>query len=171
MPTRDLIMWTIMIRAYSEGGNAYESLGLFDLMMENGVPLDKFAVVTVVSACAKLGAMNKARLVRDYVRGKKFPLDVVLGTAMIDMYSKCGCIDYARDVFVEMREKNVVSWSTMIAACGYHGRGREAIDEFYMMLRSRTLPNAITFVSLLFACSHAGLIEEGLRFFSSMWEE
>lgn len=171
MPRRDLVTWTVMIRAYTECGNAYESLGLFDLMMEERVILDKFATVTVVSACAKLGAMNKARLVHEYVRRKKFPLDVVLGTAMIDMYSKCGCIDSARDVFVGMVEKNVVSWSTMLAAYGHHGRGREAIDEFYMMLRSGTLPNAITFVSLLYACSHAGLIEEGLRFFSSMWEE
>lgn len=171
MPSRDLVTWTVMVRAYAECGNPYESLVLFDLMMEGSVVLDKFAMVTVVSACAKLGAMNKATLVHDYLCKNKFSLDVVLGTAMIDMYSKCGCIESANDVFVRMKEKNVVSWSTMIAGYGYHGHGREALGTFDMMLSSGTLPNAITFVSLLYACSHSGLIEEGVRFFASMWDE
>ncbi|PON78028.1 DYW domain containing protein [Parasponia andersonii] len=171
MPSRDLVSWTVMIGGYAECGNAYESLVLFDSMREEGVVPDKISMVTVVSACAKLGAMNKARLVHDYVFGNKFSLDVILGTAMIDMHAKCGCIDSARDIFDKMKDKNVVSWSAMIAAYGYHGHGRKALDTFSMMLSSGTLPNAITFVSLLYACSHAGLIEEGLRFFTLMWDE
>ena len=171
MPSRDLVTWTVMIGGYAECGNVYESLVLFVSMRKEGVVPDKISMVTVVSACAKLGAMNRARLVHDYVFGNKFSLDLILGTAMIDMYAKCGCIDSARDIFDRMKEKNVVSWSAMIAAYGYHGHGRKALDIFSMMLSSGTLPNAITFVSLLHACSHAGLIEEGLRFFSLMWDE
>lgn len=171
MPRRDLVTWTVMIGGYAECGSAYESLVLFDSMREEGVVPDKITVVTVISACAKLGALNKARLVHDYICRSHFSLDVILGSAMIDMYAKCGSIDSARDIFDRMKEKNVISWSAMIAAYGYHGDGRKALDIFSMMLSSGTLPNAITFVSLLYACSHAGLIEEGLRFFSLMWDE
>ncbi|KAK7392633.1 hypothetical protein VNO78_21077 [Psophocarpus tetragonolobus] len=170
MLSKDLVTWTVMIGAYADC-NAYESLVLFDRMREEGVVPDKVAMVTVVNACAKLGTMHRARFVNDYIGRNGFSLDVILGTAMIDMFAKCGSVESAREVFDRMREKNVISWSAMIAAYGYHGRGKEAIDLFHMMLNSAIFPNRVTFVSLLYACSHAGLIEEGLRFFDSMWEE
>ncbi|XP_062167604.1 pentatricopeptide repeat-containing protein At2g33760-like [Alnus glutinosa] len=171
MQTRDLVTWTVMIGMYADCGNATKSLVLFDQMREEGVVLDKVAMVTVVYACAKLGAMHKAILIHDYIRRNKFSLDVILGTAMIDMYAKCGNVDYARDIFDRMQEKNVISWSAMIAAYGYHGQGRKALALLPMMLSSGTLPNRITFVSLLYACSHAGLIEDGLQLFSLMWDD
>ncbi|KAG4402453.1 hypothetical protein AAZX31_02G187800 [Glycine max] len=170
MLSKDLVTWTVMIGAYADC-NAYESLVLFDRMREEGVVPDKVAMVTVVNACAKLGAMHRARFANDYIVRNGFSLDVILGTAMIDMYAKCGSVESAREVFDRMKEKNVISWSAMIAAYGYHGRGKDAIDLFHMMLSCAILPNRVTFVSLLYACSHAGLIEEGLRFFNSMWEE
>ncbi|PIA60468.1 hypothetical protein AQUCO_00300165v1 [Aquilegia coerulea] len=138
--------------------------------MEEGVLHDKVAMATVVYACAKVGAMNKAQLVHDYISGKNFSLDVFLGTAMIDMYAKRGSVESAREIFDMMRFKNVVSWSAMIAAYGYHGHGREALEFFQMMLNCGILSNHITFVSLLYACSHAGLVDEGRRIFSCMWE-
>lgn len=170
MLSKDLVTWTVMIGGYADC-NAYESLVLFDRMMEEGFVPDKVAMVTVVNACAKLGAMHKARFVNEYICRNGFSLDVILGTAMIDMYAKCGCVESAREVFDRMKERNVISWSAMIAAYGYHGKGKEALDLFHMMLNSAILPNRITFVSLLYACSHAGLIEDGLRFFNSMWED
>ncbi|RVX11853.1 Pentatricopeptide repeat-containing protein [Vitis vinifera] len=132
MQERDLVTWTVMIGGYAECGKANESLVLFEKMREEGVVPDKVAMVTVVFACAKLGAMHKARIIDDYIQRKKFQLDVILGTAMIDM---------------------------------------KALDLFPMMLSSGMLPDKITLASLLYACSHAGLVEEGLRFFSSMWED
>lgn len=171
MPKRDLVTWTVMIGALAECRCAVESLGLFDRMRDEGIVPDKVALVTVVYACAKLGAMNKARGIHDYINGTKFSLDVILGTSMIDMYAKCGSVDSAREIFDRMQVKNVITWSAMIAAYGYHGQGAKALELFPMMLSSSILPNRITFVSLLYACSHAGLIEEGQRFFSSMWDE
>lgn len=167
---KDLVTWTVMIGAYADC-NAYESLVLFDQMREEGVVPDKVAMVTVVNACAKLGAMHRARFVSEYICRNRFSLDLILGSAMIDMYAKCGSVESAREVFDVMKEKNVISWSAMIAAYGYHGKGKEALDLFRMMLSCAILPNKVTFVSLLYACSHAGLIEEGIRFFDSMWEE
>lgn len=171
MQKRDLVTWTVMIGAYADCGNANESLVLYERMMEEGIVPDKIAMVTVVFACAKLGAMHKAKLIHDYISRKRFYLGVILGTAMIDMYAKCGSIDAARQIFDMMKEKNVVSWSAMIAAYGIHGFGRKALDLFPMMLQSGISPNRITFVSVLSACSHAGLVDEGRQFFYSMWEE
>ncbi|XP_004305656.1 PREDICTED: putative pentatricopeptide repeat-containing protein At3g49142-like [Fragaria vesca subsp. vesca] len=171
MPNRDLVTWTVMIGGYAECRNASESLVLVDRMIDEGVVPDRVTMVTVVNACAKFGAMHKARLVSDYIFRNKFYLDVILGTAMIDMYAKCGCVDSARIIFGWIQVKNVRTWSAMISAYGYHGRGKEALDVFEMMSSSGVLPNAVTFISLLYACSHSGLTEEGLQFFSLMWDK
>lgn len=171
MRKRDLVTWTVMIGALAECRSAVESLALFDKMRDEGIVPDKMALVTVVYACAKLGAMNKARAIHDYINGNRFSLDVILGTAMIDMYAKCGSVDSARGIFDQMQVRNVITWSAMIAAYGYHGQGEKALELFAMMLSSGILPNRITFVSLLYACSHAGLIEEGQRIFNSMWND
>ncbi|CAL5350749.1 unnamed protein product [Camellia sinensis] len=140
-----------MIGAYAECGNANESLVLFDRMREEDVVPDKVTMVTVVNACAKTGALHKARLVHEYIWSRNFSLDVVLGTTMIDMYAKCGSLDFAWEIFDRMREKNVITWSAMIAAYGYQGKGRDGLDLFPLMLRS--------------------LVEECLRIFNSMWED
>lgn len=137
-------------------------------MREQGIVPDKIAMVPIVSACAKLGALNKARLISDYICRNKISLNVILGTAIIDMYSKCGTIDSVRKIFDRMQQRNVISWSAMIAAYGYRGQGRKALDLFTMMLSSGILPKRIAFVSLLYACSHAGLVEDGLWLFSLM---
>ncbi|KAI5674374.1 hypothetical protein M9H77_14738 [Catharanthus roseus] len=171
MPNRDLISWTVMIGAYTECGNANEALALFEQMQAEGIVPDNVAMVNVVNACAKLGAMHKAKLAHEYILRKKFSLNVVLGTAMIDMYAKCGRLDCARDIFDSMRMKNVVTWSAMIGAYAYHGRGMEALNLFYMMLSSGIIPNSITFLSLLYACSHSGMVDDGLHLFSLMQEE
>ncbi|KAG2686634.1 hypothetical protein I3843_09G015700 [Carya illinoinensis] len=171
MQNRNLVTWTMMIGAYAEYGNAKESLVLFDRMRDQDIVPDKVAMLMVVYACAKLGAMHKAIFIHDYICRNKFSLDITLGTAMIDMYAKCGNVDSAKEIFDGMQEKNVVSWSAMIAAYGYHGQGRKALALFPMMLRSGISPNRITYISLLYACSHAGLVEEGLQLFSSMWDD
>ncbi|OMO68329.1 Germin [Corchorus olitorius] len=171
MPHKDLVTWTVMIGGYAECGNAKESLALFEWMIEEGLVPDKINMVTVVDACAKLGAMHKARHVHEYICRMGFNLNAILGTAIIDMYAKCGSVDCAREIFDGMREKNVVSWSAMIAAYGHHGEGRKALDLFPMMLSSGIMPNKVTFVSLLYACTHAGLVDEGLRLFNMMWDE
>ncbi|KAL0333496.1 UNVERIFIED_CONTAM: Pentatricopeptide repeat-containing protein, mitochondrial [Sesamum angustifolium] len=158
-----IVSWTVMIGACTECGNPEEALDLFDRMREEGVIPDKVAMVNVVNASAKLGVLHKAKIVDNYIQKMRFSLDVVLGTALVDMHAKCGSIELAREVFDRMGEKNVISWSTMIAAHGYHGEGQKALDLFHIMLRNGILPNNITFISLLYACSHSGLVEEGLR--------
>ncbi|KAK1420768.1 hypothetical protein QVD17_22621 [Tagetes erecta] len=171
MTDKDLTTWTVMMGAYAASGNPNESLVLFDQMQEHGVVPDKISMVTIVNACAKLGAMNKAKVIHDLIQKQNHSLDMILGTAVIDMYAKCGSIDFAREIFDKMREKNVITWSTMIAAYGYHGQGQKALDLFPLMSKNRIKPNNVTFVSLLYACSHSGLVQEGLKIFSLMQEK
>ncbi|URE22498.1 repeat-containing protein [Musa troglodytarum] len=168
MPKRDMVTWTVMMSGYADCGNPEESLALFDRMREEGVVPDKIATVTVAFACAKLGVMHKAKMIHDYISSFNFSLNVILGTALIDMYAKCGSADDARVIFDRMRDRNVITWGSMISAYGIHGRGREALDLFPLMLQSGIRPNRITFVSILSACSHAGLVDEGRQFFHSM---
>ncbi|KAK4783410.1 hypothetical protein SAY86_007784 [Trapa natans] len=168
MPQRDLVAWTVMIGSYAEKENAGEALALFNQMRKYGFVLDRITMVTVVNACAKLGSLNKAREVHCYIIENNFLINTILSTAMIDMYAKCGNVDAAREVFNSTKDKNVVTWSTMIAAYGYHGQGRRALDLLPDLLRSGILPNKITFMSLLYACSHSSLVEDGLRVFSLM---
>ncbi|CAI9297851.1 unnamed protein product [Lactuca saligna] len=171
MPERDLTTWTVMIGACAASGNANESLVLFDQMRESGLVPDKVSMVTIVNACAKLGAMHKAKLIHDLIRTQYRSPDVILGTAMIDMYAKCGSIDTARQVFDEMPQRNVITWSTMISAYGYHGQGQKALELFPIMCKNKITPNKITFLSLLYACSHSGLVKDGLQIFSQMQDE
>ncbi|KAL0866545.1 hypothetical protein Bca101_045663 [Brassica carinata] len=171
MPKRDLVTWTVMIGACADSGRPDESWVLFEKMRNEGIVPDRAAVVTIVNACAKLGALHKAVVLHDYIRLMDFPVGVVLGTALIDMHAKCGNLDAAREMFDSMKERNVISWSAMIAAYGCHGKATKALELFRVMVGDRRLPpNEITFVSLLNACSHAGFVKEGLEIFDLMTE-
>lgn len=97
--------------------------------------------------------------------------NVVVSTSIIDMYCKCGRVDMARKAFDCMKEKNIKSWTAMVAGYGMHGRAMEALEVFYKMVKSGAKPNYITFVSVLAACSHSGLLDEGWRWFNSMKHE
>ncbi|KAL4571600.1 hypothetical protein LXL04_018363 [Taraxacum kok-saghyz] len=168
MPEKDLTTWTVMIGACAANGNASESLVLFDHMRESGLLPDKVCMVTIVNACAKLGAMHKAKLIHKLIQTQYHSVDMILGTAMIDMYAKCGSIETARQVFDEMPQRNVITWSTMISAYGYHGQAQKALEIFHIMSKNKITPNKITFLSLLYACSHSGLVNEALQIFSLM---
>lgn len=94
--------------------------------------------------------------------------NVFVGTSIVDMYCKCGRVEMARKAFDRLKRKNVKSWTVMVAGYGMHGRGKEAMEVFYEMIRSGIKPNYITFVSVLAACSHAGLLKEGWHWFNKM---
>lgn len=94
-----------------------------------------------------------------------------VGTSVVDMYCKCGRVEMARKAFNRMKERNILSWSAMVAGYGMHGRGHEALEVFYEMTRSGVKPNHITFVAVLAACSHAGLLDDGRHWFHAMKKE
>eukprot|EP01018_Ginkgo_biloba_P007785 Gb_19828 [translate_table: standard] len=168
MSRRDVVSWTVMIGGYVQNGRAHEALTLFHEMQLSGMTPDKVTMVSMISACAHLGALQQGKWIHDCVSRSGFESDIIVGSALIDMYCKCGSVDIARQVFDKMSKRNVVSWSAMIAGYGMHGHGEDALALFNQMQETDMKPNHITFVSVLSACSHAGLVEEGWRYFNCM---
>lgn len=165
---KDLICWSAMISAYVDGGQPQKALQLFDKMLTSGVKPDQITMLSVISACANLGALDNAVKVQSYVNENRFSGVLPVNNALIDMYAKCGELDRAKQVFARMRRQNVITWSSMIGAYAVHGDATSALDLFHEMKLQKVKPNGVTCVGLLYACSHAGLVNEGRDIFESM---
>ncbi|XAR58224.1 hypothetical protein NMG60_11026637 [Bertholletia excelsa] len=171
MPERDLVCWTSMISGYAHNGCSSETLEFFNVMRDSGVRPNRVAVLSVLLACSNLGAPRKGEGIHGYVIKTGFGSNILVATAVIDMYTKCGSLGLARALFDETTVKDVVCWSAMIASYGIHGCGRQAINLFLRMVEEGMQPNHVTFTCLLAACSHSGLVEEGKKYFRAMREE
>lgn len=168
MTEKDLISWTTMISCYSQNKLYREALTVFDEMRMNGVRPDEVTMTTVISSCAHLGALDLGKGIHLYVMQNGFELDVFIGSALIDMYAKCGSLERALVVFYKLREKNLFCWNSVIEGLAVHGNAEEALSMFGRMEKENVKPNGITFISVLSACTHAGLVKEGRRWFKRM---
>eukprot|EP01018_Ginkgo_biloba_P008749 Gb_09147 [translate_table: standard] len=168
MSERDLTSWSAMIAGYTQAGHGDEALEVFRQMQVAGVKPDSVTICSVLPACADLATLQQGKEIHDYIIGCGFESDVVVCGALIDMYAKCGDVWTARQVFDKMSQRNVVSWNAMIAGYGVHGHDEEALALFYKMQQEGFKPDHITFVAVLCACSHAGLVDEGLQYLNSM---
>ncbi|KAK6283787.1 hypothetical protein POUND7_002739 [Theobroma cacao] len=171
MPEKTVVAWNSMISGYEQNGFGKEAIGLFYLMQDSGVKPDSTTFVCLLSACAQLGAAGLGCWVHEYIVRNCFDVNVVLGTALINMYSRCGNVSKAREAFDSMEEKNVVAWTAMISGYGMHGHGSQAIELFSEMRVHGPRPNNVTFVAILSACAHAGLVNEGRQIFASMRQQ
>lgn len=170
---RSVLPWNSMINAYVQNGYPLEALSLFRLMVEDpNCRPNHVTMVSVLSACAQLGDLELGRWVHEYMKskGRKGVLEsnTFLATALIDMYSKCGSLNKAKEVFDQMVSKDVVSFNAMIMGLAINGEGQEAIDLFSKMQEFGLHPNAGTFLGLLWACSHSGLSDKGQQIFLDM---
>ncbi|KAM1543508.1 hypothetical protein ACFX15_012670 [Malus domestica] len=170
MKKKDVITWNAMISGYAQNGMSDEAMVLFDGMKEAGVNPDKITLVGVLSACASIGALELGKWIDTYATERGLQHEIYVGTALIDMYAKCGSLATALRVFEDMPQKNEVSWNAMISALAFHGRAHEAISLFKRMTEgsASVRPNDITFVGLLSACVHAGLVDKGRQLFNLM---
>eukprot|EP01018_Ginkgo_biloba_P006645 Gb_37102 [translate_table: standard] len=168
MCKRNVVSWSAMIDGYAQNGQANDALSLFNQMQLADMKPNSVTMVSVLLACAHLGAPQQGKRIHDYIIRSGFESDVSVGTALIDMYAKCGNIEMARQWFDKMPERDVVSWSAMIAGYGIHGHGKDALKLFSQMQRTGMRPNDVTFVSVLSACSHTGLVDEGWQYFDCM---
>ncbi|KAL5576751.1 hypothetical protein UlMin_018450 [Ulmus minor] len=171
MPQRTVVAWNSMISGYEQNGCSREAIGMFHRMREEGVEPDSTTFVSVLSACSQLGAMDLGCLVHDHAISHGFHLNVVLGTSLINMYARCGNVSKAREVFDSMEERNVISWTAMISAYGVHGYGVQAMELFRQMKAQGPRPNNVTFVAVLSACAHSGLVQEGRMAYTSMKQD
>ncbi|XP_075655039.1 pentatricopeptide repeat-containing protein At4g21065-like [Castanea sativa] len=168
MPERDLVSWSTMVSGYVQNGCSNEALVLFKQMQAQNVKADEFTLASVVGACGDMGALDLGKWVHSYIDKEGIDIDIVLGTSLVDMYSKCGSLDNAIRVFEGMSKRDVMAWSTMIGGCAIHGFGEKALKVFHAMKSANVRPNSVTFTSVLCACSHSGLVEEGRQYFNSM---
>eukprot|EP01018_Ginkgo_biloba_P001659 Gb_20197 [translate_table: standard] len=170
MNQRNLVSWTAVIAGYAQNGNSEEALNLFRQMHLADVTPNSKTFASVLSACANLAALEEGKEIHDEIVRSGFQSDVFVGNALVDMYSKCGSIENARNVFDKIQQTNVVSWNAMISGYAMHGRGTEALKLFEQMQHSTTNPDHITLVSVLSACCHAGLVDKGWQYFNCMSE-
>ena len=168
MPMTDHIAWNAMIAGYAQCGQPREALSLFHLMQMEGVWVNEVSMVSVLSACTHLGALDQGRWAHAYVERNKLRMTVTLGTALIDMYAKCGNVNKAMEVFWGMKEKNVYTWTSAMGGLAMNGFGKKCLELFSLMKHDGIHPNEITFVSVLRGCTVAGLVEEGCELFESM---
>ncbi|XP_010241799.1 PREDICTED: pentatricopeptide repeat-containing protein At5g66520-like [Nelumbo nucifera] len=171
MPDKNLVSWTSMISGYAQNGYFNETLAMFDDMVASGVKPNEITLVSVLSACANLGALGLGKRIHSFLEDNGYGLDLFLGSALIDMYSKCGMTTEALQVFDRMLERNVVAFSAVIVGLAMNGRGLEAIRIFEDMRFQGMLPNDITFIGVLCACCHVGLVDKGQYYFHSMTRE
>ncbi|KAL7122112.1 hypothetical protein ACP275_01G025500 [Erythranthe tilingii] len=168
MPNKTIVSWTAMISGYAKIGCFSDALDVFRRMQIVGMQPDWISLVAVLPACAQLGALELGKWIHFYAEKKGFLRNIRVCNALIEMYTKCGSVDQALQLFSTTSEKDVITWSTMIAGLAHHGKAHEAIELFHEMEKKNVEPNEITFVGLLSACGHAGLSDEGLLYFESM---
>ncbi|KAL7604108.1 hypothetical protein Lser_V15G20694 [Lactuca serriola] len=165
MTKKDLVTWNSMITGYAQSGLSHEAISIFNIMKEEGVKANNITLSGVLSACASLGALDIGKSIDEYASKNGLQQDIYVATALIDMYAKCGSVDHAFQVFENMPFKNIVTWNAMISAFAFNGRAKEAILLFNRML---VFPDDVTFVGVLSACVHGGMVKEGRKFFDLM---
>ncbi|KAL9242304.1 hypothetical protein vseg_016319 [Gypsophila vaccaria] len=169
-PERKLGSWNALISGLGQCGRLSEVLGMFPRMRRAGVEPDGVTMVSVISACGGLGDLKLGQQLHKFVYQVKVRRDgdVSMLNSVVDMYGKCGRMDLANRVFSEMLQRNVSSWTSMIVGYANHGHVKEALECFRAMVEANVMPNHVTFVGVLGACVHGGMVDEGKRWFKAM---
>ncbi|EXB80834.1 hypothetical protein L484_020091 [Morus notabilis] len=165
---RTCVTWNVMISGYADKGDLDEALELFDAMETAGEKPDLVTMLSVISGCSQTGSLEVGKWINGYAFSNGLRDNTIICNALIDMYAKCGSMNDARKLFYALPEKTVVSWTTIISGCALNGEVKEALNLFNRMLESGLKPNHVTFLAVLQACAHAGLLEKGLECFDVM---
>ena len=168
MPEKNLVTWSIMISGYARNNHFEKAIELFRVLQSEGVRANETVMVSVISSCAHLGALELGERVHDYVVRNNITVNLILGTALVDLYARCGSIEKSIQVFEELPERDVLSWTTLIAGLAMHGYAKRALEYFSEMVKTGLTPRDITFTAVLSACSHGGMLERGFKIFESM---
>nr|ABA98288.2 pentatricopeptide, putative [Oryza sativa Japonica Group] len=168
MTVRNVNSWNTMIAACSEEGSLADTVKVFNRMRATGFEPDAATMAVLMSACAQLGSLTIAGQVHGLLQKSCVEMNCHVQNSLIDMYAKCGCISQAQFLFTETYPKDTVSYNVMIIAFAQHGHARDALDLFNAMVDSGLQPDAVTFLGVLSACAHAGLVEYGKNYFELM---
>uniref|UniRef100_A0A0D9V736 Pentacotripeptide-repeat region of PRORP domain-containing protein n=1 Tax=Leersia perrieri TaxID=77586 RepID=A0A0D9V736_9ORYZ len=168
IPKKDLISWSSMISGYSQDNRFSDALEIFRQMQRAKVKPDAIVIASVLSSCSHLGALDLGKWLHDYVKRNGIKTDIIMENSLIDMYMKCGSTKEALQVYKEMKEKDTLSWNSIIVGLANNGFEEDALNLFHAMLAEGFRPNEVTFLGVLIACANAKLVEEGLDHFESM---
>ncbi|KAL0542764.1 hypothetical protein IC582_017841 [Cucumis melo] len=168
MPEKDVISWGTIISGCVQNGELEKALDYFKELGEQKLRPNEAILVSLLAAAAQLGTLEYGKMIHSIADSLRFPMTASLGTALVDMYAKCGCIDESRFLFDRMPEKDKWSWNVMICGLATHGLGQEALALFEKFLTQGFHPINVTFIGVLTACSRAGLVSEGRHFFKLM---
>lgn len=165
---KDVVLWNAMIGGSVHAKRAQDALALFQEMQTSSTKPDEITMIHCLSACSQLGALDVGVWIHRYIEKHNLSLNVALGTSLIDMYAKCGNISEARSVFHGMKTRNSLTYTSIIGGLALHGDASTAISYFNEMIYAGIAPDEITFIGLLSACCHAGMIQAGRDYFSQM---
>ncbi|XP_030491816.2 putative pentatricopeptide repeat-containing protein At3g15930 [Cannabis sativa] len=168
MSERDYVSWTAIIDGYLRVNRFKEALELFREMQTSKIRPDEFTVVSILTACAHLGAFELGEWIKTYIDKNKIKKDTFVGNALIDMYFKCGNVEKALMVFNELPQRDKFTWTAVIVGLAVNGHGEEALDMFSQMLKASITPDEVTCIGVLCACTHTGMVDKGRKFFASM---
>lgn len=166
MITADQVVWNSIIGGFALNSHGDKALHLYKRMKRAGFQADQSNLTSVLRACTGLALLELGRQLHVHVL--KYDQDLILNNALLDMYCKCGSLKDSISIFSRMVDKDVISWSTMIMGLAQNGFSSRALELFEAMKFSKTKPNHITILGILFACSHAGLVDDGRFYFYSM---
>ncbi|XP_059657126.1 putative pentatricopeptide repeat-containing protein At5g37570 [Cornus florida] len=168
-PNIDIVAWSALISGYTQNGNPNEAVKLFVEMDSRNLKPDEYIMVNLMSACSQIGCLELAKWVDSYVSRSSINLrQAHVSTTLLDMNAKCGNMERATILFEQMPKRDLVSYCSMIQGLSIHGHGVQAVGLFARMLNEGLTPDDVAFTVILTACSHAGLVEEGCRYFDSM---
>ncbi|KAL4559828.1 hypothetical protein LXL04_031974 [Taraxacum kok-saghyz] len=171
MPKRDLVSWNSMIGGFVKNTKFQEAFRVFKKMLStSNIEPDKFTFSSIITACARVGALHQANWIHSLLIEKKIQLNFILTSALIDMYSKCGQIETSKSIFESVRHEHdhVCVYNAMINGLAMHGLAMDAIETFSKMENGNIPPDEITFIGMLTACSHCGLTQKGREYFDLM---
>ncbi|XP_022733357.1 pentatricopeptide repeat-containing protein At3g12770-like [Durio zibethinus] len=164
-----VFLWTSMIAAHTQHGYPAEALDLFNRLLRTGLKPNEATIASILSACADLGSLSVGKEIERYVKLNGLASNRQVQTSLIHMFCKCGSIEKAEEVFARVLNRDLAIWSSMINGYAIHGMGNEALKLFHQMQISEIFSlDHVVFTSILLACSHSGLVEDGLKYFKSM---
>lgn len=167
----DMVSLTVILAGFTQNGCEDEAIRIFLKMLKVGILIDENVVSAVLGVFGADTSLRLGQQVHSFVVKRNFSCNPFVGNGLINMYSKCGALDESVKVFDRMRERNSVTWNSMIAAFARHGDGSKALCLYENMKLEGAKPTDVTFLSLLHACSHVGLVRKGMEFLESMTKD
>ncbi|XP_051217327.1 pentatricopeptide repeat-containing protein At2g21090-like [Lolium perenne] len=170
MQEKSILSWNALMEGYVRHGQAVEALNIFQQLIKDGFHPDQLTFSSALSACAAIGSITRGKQIHGRLLQTGFDPNVIIPSSLIEMYSKCGYLAGARQIFdlTCQDRRDIALWNAMLSALCHHGLGQEAVGLFVQMIREKLKPDAISFLLVLTVCSHCGLVDEGMNFFELM---